>query len=240
MKKWITPNNCKIYQITKGRANSYLVMDNDISIMVDTGIKKSSKEVMEKLDDLLDGKSLSYLVLTHSHYDHVENAAMLKNRYYAKIIIQKNEAECLKNQKNQLIPQGTNLTTRLGIGLVMRIKTRVNKFLKYEPADPDILVDDDYFISPNCYIIHTPGHSKGSMSIIVDDEVALVGDAMFGVFWWSVFPPFADDVPKMIRSWGRLLKTSCDFFLPGHGTGNSRKLLKKQYDKYKEDYILII
>jgi hypothetical protein len=60
---------------------------------------------------------------------------------------------------------------------------------------------------------------------------------MFGVFNWSVFPPFAADVPTMIRSWGELLETGCNTFLPGHGTKNSRKLLKKQYNKYRLKYL---
>lgn len=237
MKKWKTNNNCKIYQITKGRANSYLVIDKDISIMVDTGIKNSNKAVMGKLDDFLDGNDLSYLVLTHSHHDHVGNAAMLKEKYKTKVIIQKSEAEYLMNPKSQLIPQGTNLATRIGVGLVMRIKSKLTKFFNFEAVDPNILVDDDYSISSNCYLIPTPGHSQGSMSLIVDDEVALVGDAMFGVFWWSVFPPFAADVPMMIRSWGKLLNTGSKLFLPGHGTENSRELLEKQYNKYKLKYV---
>lgn len=237
MIKWKTTNNCKIYQITKDRSNSYLVIDNDISIMVDTGIKNSSKAVIEKLDDYLDGNDLSYLVLTHSHYDHVGNAALLKERYKTKIIIQKTEAEYVMSPKSQLIPQGTNLATHVGVGVVMRIKSKLTKFLSFEAVDPDILANNDHSISSNCYLIHTPGHSNGSMSLIVDDEVALVGDAMFGVFWWSVFPPFADDVPIMIRSWGKLLNTGSKLFLPGHGTENSRELLEKQYNKYKAKYV---
>jgi glyoxylase-like metal-dependent hydrolase (beta-lactamase superfamily II) len=139
--------------------------------------------------------------------------------------------------KSQLIPHGTNIATRVGVGLVMRIKSKLIKFLRFEAVDPDILANNDHSISSNCYLIRTPGHSNGSMSLIVDDEVALVGDAMFGVFWWSVFPPFADDVPTMIRSWGKLLNTGSKLFLPGHGTENSRELLEKQYNKYRAKYV---
>jgi hypothetical protein len=56
------------------------------------------------------------------------------------------------------------------------------------------------------------------MSLIVDNEIALVGDVMFGVFNWSVFPPFADDVPTLEKSWGKLAKSGCKMYLPGHGT----------------------
>ena len=31
------------------------------------------------------------------------------------------------------------------------------------------------------------------MSLVIDDEIAIVGDTMFGVLKKSVFPPYADD-----------------------------------------------
>jgi len=230
--KWITTNGCMVHQIIKGRSNSYLVMDNNISILVDTGMENSRKELIEKLDDFLGEKRLSYLVLTHVHYDHVGNAATVKKRYDTKIIIQKKELEYLREGASQ-VPSGTNFITHILVALAGRI----SKFSEYEKVQADFLVDDEYILSPNCYLMHTPGHTDGSMSLIVDGEVALVGDAMFGVFNWSVFPPFADDVPTMIKSWRKLLKTGCHSFLPGHGTKNSRELLKKQYDKYKKRYM---
>lgn len=232
MQKWITKSGCTVYQTTKGRGNSYLVLDDGISILVDTGLAKSRVKLMEKLDDLLDKRSLSYLILTHSHYDHVENAAVIKKEYGAKIIIQRNESELIK-QGNTPILNGTNFIT----SILVAMGRRINRLNNYQKVHPDIIVDKEYSLSPNCYLIHTPGHTSGSMSLIVDDEVALVGDAMFGVFRWSVFPPFADNVPLMIRSWAKLLNTGCDIFLPSHGTFNSRKLLEKQYEKYKKKFL---
>lgn len=85
--------------------------------------------------------------------------------------------------------------------------------------------------------MHTPGHSIGSMSIIVDNEVAIVGDSMFGVFKWSVFPPFAEDCKQMIQSWGKLLETNCSIFIPSHGTENNRLLVQKDYKKRKTHII---
>ena len=81
------------------------------------------------------------------------------------------------------------------------------------------------------YILHTPGHSPGSLSVIIDEEVAFVGDTMFGIFKGSVFPPFAEDVNRMINSWGKLLKTGCSVFIPSHGSANNRSLVQKEYDK---------
>jgi len=70
------------------------------------------------------------------------------------------------------------------------------------------------------------------MSLIVDDEIAIVGDAMFGIFPNSIFPPFADNVPVMIKSWRKLLDTKCMLFLPAHGTKNSRRLVDGECNRF--------
>lgn len=227
MERWLTPGGCKVYPITKGRSNTYLVFDGDNSILVDTSHRGALKGLTDKLDDLLDGKKLSWMVLTHSHYDHAENAALVKEQYNSQVIAHKSELYDLKQGFSPL-PVGTNLITRI----VSNLGGKISSFSHYEPVEPDITVDDAYQVTPRTYLIHTPGHTEGSMSLIVDNEIALVGDAMFGVFNWSVFPPFADDVPALEKSWGKLAKTGCKMYLPGHGTGNSRELLLKQCNKY--------
>lgn len=228
MKKWTTTSGCTVYQVTGGRSNSYLLLDEDVSVLIDTGLENSKRKLMKKLDHILGERNLSYLILTHTHFDHVGNAAMIQEEYKTKIIVQKSEADNLESG-NTPIPQGTNPIT----GLLVKIGRKIKQFNEYPAVKPDYLVSEKHHLTPHCYLIHTPGHSKGSMSLIVDDEVALVGDAMVGIFWWSVFPAFADDVPSMITSWNKLLKTGCNIFLPGHGTPNNKKLLEKQYMKHR-------
>jgi glyoxylase-like metal-dependent hydrolase (beta-lactamase superfamily II) len=229
MKQW-TAKNCTIYQILEGRSNSFLIKQDNNYILVDTGRKKSWKELSGKLEELLGENELSYLILTHTHFDHAENAAKLKNKYKCKIICHESESDNLKHGSNTL-PHGTNPLTRLGVNLLGK---RLQQHYKYTPADPDILVDKKLNLINygfNAYIIHTPGHSKGSISIIVDDEIAIAGDTIFGVFKNSAYPPFADDPETMIKSWKKLLKNNCKLFLPGHGKPVSRELLEKQYEK---------
>ena len=187
---------------------------------------------LEKRLEMLMISRIDYLILTHTHFDHAANASTIREKYKAKVIVHKNEGSCLTSG-NSLMLDGTNIFTRTMVWLIAK---RVSSLLRCKPCQYDLLVDSSLDLMEsgfNAYIIHTPGHSAGSMSIVVDDELAIVGDAMFGVFPWSVFPPFANDVKQLINSWGKLLETSCILFLPSHGSGNTRLMVKKDYDKRK-------
>ena len=130
------------------------------------------------------------------------------------------------------MPGGTNTITRI----ISRIGARpAQKLLRYKPFSPDILTGEYYHLQedePGIKIIKTDGHSPGSLSVLVDNEIGIVGDTLFGVFSNSVLPPFADNQSEMIKSWNLLLHTECKLFLPGHGKEIERKLLQKEYYKY--------
>lgn len=232
LKNWNT-KNCTIHQILKGRSNSFLVNQKNNYILIDTGRQNSWKELSSKLDNLLGENKLSCLILTHTHFDHAENASKLKERYNCQIICHKSEAKNLKNGDN-ILPQGTYPITRVMVNLIGK---RLQLHYNYEPAEPDILVDEKLDLRAfgfNAYIIYTPGHSRGSMSVIIEYEIAIVGDTMHGVFPNSAYPPFADEPKTMVESWKKLLDTDCNLFLPGHGSGITRELLEKQYKKHKK------
>ncbi len=232
MKNWNTCN-CTIYQVLDGRTNSFLSNSNNNYILVDTGRENSWKKLISKVDELLGDNKLSCLILTHTHFDHAENVAKIKDHYKCPVIVHKSEAGYLK-QGNSPLPKGTNLATGFLVDVFgKKVQFRYN----YEPADPDILVDEKYDLNPlgvHAYTIHTPGHSRGSMSVVVDDTIAIVGDAMFGVFRNSIYPPFADAPETMVKTWRKLLETDCKLFLPGHGKEINRELLEKQWKKYNK------
>jgi glyoxylase-like metal-dependent hydrolase (beta-lactamase superfamily II) len=132
------------------------------------------------------------------------------------------------------LPAGTNLFTRT---LMRRFGRKAGRKVKCEPCPADLIVDERFDLRPlgiGATILHTPGHSPGSISLIVDDEIAIVGDTMVGTFPGKIFPPFADDVKGVVQSWGKLLETGCRLFLPAHGSGNSRELVEKLWRKREQ------
>jgi glyoxylase-like metal-dependent hydrolase (beta-lactamase superfamily II) len=232
MKTWETKSGCTITRVMGGRSNVFLVASGDKYILVDTSPGSRWKTLDKRLRRLGVGR-LDALVLTHAHYDHAGSAARLQDKYEAKVIAHIAEGPFLALGENNAVG-GTNALTRLVVaGLGKRFARRA----RYEPCRPDIQVDPSFDLREfgfKAYALHTPGHTSGSMSVIVDDEIALVGDAMFGIFPGSVFPPYAADAGRLVESWGRLLATPCRLFLPAHGTANPRRLVERDFTRRME------
>lgn len=232
MKSWVTKSGCKIVRILSGRSNVFLITNGEKSILVDTSISLSWGKLQRRLERL-NIKTIDYLVLTHSHFDHTGNANRIKEKYKSAVIIHINDAPLL-SKGDTVIPKGSIVFTKLLVNTLSRFIP--NSFLRYEPCEPDIIVKSDTNLNIcglNIFLMHTPGHTIGSMSLIIDNEIAIVGDTMFGIFKWSVYPPFADDCDMMIKSWKKLLDTKCLIFLPSHGSANKRSLVE---NKFKNEY----
>lgn len=229
MNTWVTKNNYKVIQVLSGRCNVYLLTNGKTNILIDTSTKSNQKKLLHRLNDLKIQK-IDYLILTHVHFDHATNAAAIKEKFGSQIIIHSTGSHLLKTGK-AILPRGTNFITK---NLVQTIGDKTAHKFNFPACEYDITVDG-YFnleeIGYNLSIIHTPGHSPDSISIIVDNEIAIAGDALFGIFPKSIFPPFADIIQDLIASWGKLLETGCSIFLPSHGLARDRKIVEKIYNK---------
>ena len=215
MKNWTTKNGYKIYQVLSLRSNAFLIEAGEYKILIDTGRKTAYKKLLKNLS-ILDCTGIDYLILTHTHYDHCQNAFSLKELFNCKIVASMFESDFAMTGYTP-VPKGTIAPARI-ISALGRILG--DKIAGYHPFNVDIIVGEHLDLKDkglNINVIHTPGHSPGSLSIIIEKEIAIVGDTLFGVLTDSIFPPFADDIPLMKKSWKILLDSGCNLFLPGHG-----------------------
>jgi len=69
----------------------------------------------------------------------------------------------------------------------------------------------------DAYVLHTPGHSIGSTSVIVDNEIAIVCCDALGGFDKKPFSKTVKRVPDTIlKSLEKLIDLKCSLYLPAH------------------------
>jgi glyoxylase-like metal-dependent hydrolase (beta-lactamase superfamily II) len=233
MKQYTCKQGTLITQVLNSRSNVFLLSHQRRHILIDTCWHWERASLLRRLHSL-GIRNLEAIILTHCHFDHADNAAYIRKLFSTKVLVSALEADGLESG-HILAPTGSILFTKC---ILKMLKPWANKQLTNLTCPADIRIGDEFdmgIFGFNAKIISTPGHSIGSQSVIVENDIAIVGDAMFGLLPGSIFPPFADDIPKLYQSWKKLLDTDCRLFLPSHGTPNSRRLVERCYIKSQVD-----
>lgn len=208
---WHTPNGYSVTCILSRLSNVYLVRGNGITVLVDTGLASRRAKLLKRLQHY-GVERIDYLVLTHAHFDHVGNAAYLRQTFGAQVVAHRVEADWLTNgQSAPFVPSSA---------LWRLLLHSARKFAPaFEPCTPDLLFDTTLTL-PNTHITlhHTPGHTLGSATALIDGTALLTGDALLGIFNFSINNPFAISVEDMHSSWKTLATLGARVLLPGHGS----------------------
>jgi hydroxyacylglutathione hydrolase len=215
-----------IIRIRTGNSQVYLIKNGHRSILVDAGLAKTPRYILAEAASVgVQPPDIALIVVTHAHYDHVGGLHTLSQVTGGDILAHPYEAGCMEKGFSPF-PKGTNMLGRTVAALGKRLAKYYSSF---HPVIATIQVSESYDLEPyglQGFILPTPGHTAGSLSLILNDDVAIVGDSAFGIFPGKVYPPFADDPQTLLSSWEVLLAAGCQTFLPGHGRPISRDSLK--------------
>lgn len=140
-------------------ANNYLIYDEDkkCAILIDcAGSNDAIFNFIEKK-----GLNLEKILITHAHFDHCMGLKEFKEKFpKAKILMAKADEDLYKN----LILQCDMFNHR-----------------RVEPVEIDEFIDDTRkidFCGKTVEVISTPGHSKGSVCYLIEDNL-FAGDTLF-------------------------------------------------------------
>jgi len=161
----IIPDIHKI-DVVRG-ANCYLLTSGPEMVLVDAGMRGSSRNVSKYLTKM--GKNLSdikYIFITHADIDHIGGAAEMKKATGAKLVVHAGDAGVLAGTA-----KGRNLKGLMGLLKLM------SPIMHAAPVQADIVLKENTDIA-GYKIISTPGHSEGSISIYIPGKVIFVGDAL--------------------------------------------------------------
>lgn len=196
----------------------FLIYTDNSVVIVDTGHKGMNDRIIQALDSIgRTADDLQLIILTHCHYDHAGGASALKKLTGAPVAVHEMEADGLR-QGRTTIPDGTRWKGKLIAWLGRRFAKRVQKI---DPLEPDIIIGERMDLAAfgiPAYILHTPGHTAGSQSIILENGTAIVGDNFLGFPGKEHYPPFADLKNDVLESWKKLISTGSKELFPAHGT----------------------
>ncbi len=214
-----------IKKIKMGKSNTYLINTEMGYILVDAGMENKTNKVQGSLTEInAEWENIFLIIITHVHYDHVGSLYDLKEKTKAKVLVHEKEKKLLQEGKTNF-PKGTMFLSRI----ISKIGNLTSES-KFKPVEADITLNNYYDL--NQYgiegeVIHTPGHTEGSISVIIKEKHIICGDTLFSILPNSVYPPFANDKQLLLNSWKKIKEYDCEKFYPGHGdVFDRRKFIK--------------
>ena len=190
----------------------------DVSYPNDYGkYLKGLSDVDVKLSDI------KYLLLTHHHDDHAGFAAEFLRNTEAKLIVHENALPYLEEGKSEEESVPLNGCVKVILGAFSIFHEFV--FPPVIPREDDYIVSGDDSkilkdIGIDGKIIYTPGHTDDSISVVLSDGSAFVGDVamdLMNICGCKHRPIYIQDIDEVYRSWERLKKAGAKIIYPAHG-----------------------
>jgi glyoxylase-like metal-dependent hydrolase (beta-lactamase superfamily II) len=230
----------------------YLIRGSGENLLVDTGnwsLPEFNNGMGEFLVNLLDKErnELKYIFLTHFHYDHVGNAAMLKKRYGAEVVCHPADRPIIEDP---LIVTREENVTRFGLtpeqlledfnlapgeSLGLSDPEVIRKYWNF-PVEVDRTIEDHDILEVGgltLEVVHLPGHAPGQIGLW-NPKTRTLYSADLLHYPTPLGPDPIGDAKAHSRSIQRCLDLTPELLLEGHGlsaysaASSRRRLLHMQ------------
>ena len=213
------------HSVKLGWTRCYLLKCTDGYLLIDTDYARYYPLFVKKLGGLGIGTSqIKYLLLTHHHDDHAGFAAELVRSTGCQVIAHRDAVRPLKEGRSV----GTDHPVTRRARFALACYGLIHKAYTFPPlvlTERDIVVDGDddavlKGIGVDGVILHTPGHTTDSISVLLSDGSAFVGDAAMNFLRWTGIghrPIVVEDVDAVQESWRKLRDRGARMIHPSHG-----------------------
>jgi glyoxylase-like metal-dependent hydrolase (beta-lactamase superfamily II) len=171
----------RIHSFRAGIANVHLIDDGRGVVIVDAGWQGSARRILSRVRMLgYAPRQVRLILLTHVHIDHAGSAGELRRQTGAPIAVHRGDA------RNALTGQHRIPTGRGWAGTGSKwLADRLNLTLAFDAFTPDVWLEEGQTLLDfglEGYVIHTPGHTAGSVTLALEYGIAIIGDALINMF----------------------------------------------------------
>jgi len=202
-------------------ATAFIVRFAGELVMIDAGAGGSSRILEKNIEDAgLDPTTISTLILTHNHIDHIGSAPYFRKQFGCKIVMHDLDADAVE--------EGDSARTAASCYGTTFSPTSVDRRIT---GDHEILQFGEEKL--NC--LHTPGHTPGSLSIYLDraGKRILFGQDIHGPF----LDIFRSDLSQWKKSMEKLLALEADILCEGHfGIFQPKENVERYIKGYLKNY----
>ena len=191
-------------------ANAYLVKSDGGVTVVDTGLPGSAGKIIDYIQSIgCRSSDVKTIILTHSDMDHAGSAARLREETNAKVAIHEADAPRLSGEKEWKTVQGV-------MGWFFHV---IGLFMRFNRLKPDVLLKDSDIVD-GLTVIHTPGHTEGSICLYLPGRALFAGDALLTNDERTPCLPrksMSMDLTLAKESIKKISQLQYSVLLPGHG-----------------------
>ena len=192
--------------------NIFIIDGGDDMMIIDAGVGVETELIIKNIEkEGLDTSKLTKLLLTHTHLDHAGGSANIKKALDPEIYVSDIEADNLVNGDEDAI--GLTLAKKAGIYPESYCLTAVN--VDHRLKGGENITVGKYSVRA----IPTPGHSRGSVSVLLktsDKNVLFSGDTVFFGGTLGLLNMPDSSLTEYKVGVGNLKGLSVDALLPSH------------------------
>ena len=208
-----------------GWTRCYLLKCTGGYLLVDAYYPQYYPWFEQKLADLgIATSDVKYLLLTHHHDDHAGFAAELVRSTGCQVIAHRHAVLPLSQGRSEGTDKPVNRRSRMALA----VYTLSHKEFRFPPltlTGNDVVIkgDNDGLLKEigiDGVILHTPGHTRDSISVLLSDGSAFVGDAAMNFLRWTGMghrPIVVEDIKIVYESWQKLRERGARVIYPSHG-----------------------
>ncbi len=230
----------QVIPLQLGIDRCYILKSSSHTILIDGGAPPLSGDQFLRLlaKTGIQSQEIDLILLTHGHLDHIGVVADIQKLTDAPIALHEQDKAFLESGSALYYqPPGADAW-----GTVMSVagKATLRYMVKLKTAKVGIALGTEgmdlsgYGIPGR--VVYTPGHSWGSVTVVLEDGRAFVGDLANNTWWLGKFfgpglPALAEDMDVVRDSWKELKKLGVHTVYPAHGNSFPAEIMWKAISK---------